>query len=233
MRGSHRYRLAAPVYDAASLERPFYQRGRRRAVDLLFLASGQVVVDLGCGTGLSFPLLQASIGPSGTIVGIDNSEAMLTRARRRAQRAGWDNVRLVKAPAHRLDSALADAGISPNGVNALLAVYALSVIDHYPETWGQIRQSLPPGTRVAIADLSLGPHPALRPLWRLLCALGGSDTNRRPWQSLEDHTHDLRGEDYLLAGHIVVTAATLDPPTPRHAAVTPTSTVPAGSSVSW
>lgn len=210
MRASHRYRLVAPVYDAVSLERPFYQRGRRRAVDLLFLASGQVVVDLGCGTGLSFPLLQAGIGPSGTIVGIDDSEPMLAQARGRVQRAGWDNVRLVKAPAHRLDSALADAGISPNRVDALLAVYALSVIDHYPETWGQIRRSLPPGTRVAIADLSLGPHPALRPLWRLLCALGGSDPDRRPWQSLEDHTHDLLGEDFL-AGHIVVTAATLDP----------------------
>lgn len=210
MRASHRYHLVAPVYDAVSLERPFYQRGRRRAVDLLSLAPGQLVVDLGCGTGLSFPFLQAGVGPSGTIVGIDNSEAMLTQARRRAQQAGWDNVRLVEAPAHRLDSGLADAGISPNGVDALLAVYALSVIDHYPETWDQIRQSLPPGTRVAIADLSLGPHPALRPLWRLLCALGGSDPNRRPWQSLEDHTHDLRSEDFL-AGHIVVTAATLDP----------------------
>ncbi|MCU4185777.1 methyltransferase domain-containing protein [Acidiferrimicrobium sp. IK] len=213
MLGSHRYRLVAPVYDAVSLERPFYQRGRRRAVDLLSLAPGHVVVDLGCGTGLSFPFLQAHIGPSGTIVGIDTSEAMLAQARRRAQRAGWDNVRLVNAPASRLDAALADARVSPGGVDALLAVYALSVIDHYPETWDQIRQSLPPGTRMAIADLSLGPHPALQPLWRLLCALGGSDPNRRPWQPLEDHTHDLRRQDYL-AGHIVVTAATLDPRPP-------------------
>lgn len=210
MRVSDRYRLVAPIYAAASLEHPFYQRGRRHAVDLLFLMSGQVVVDLGCGTGLSFPLLQASIGPSGTIVGIDNSEEMLAQARRRAQRAGWDNVRLVKAPAHRLDSALVDAGIAPNRVNALLAVYALSVVDHYPETWDQIRQSLTPGTRVAIADLSLGHQPVLRPLWRLLCALGGSNPNRRPWKPLDDHTHDLRCEEHL-AGHIVVSAATLDP----------------------
>ena len=40
------------------------------------------MIDIGCGTGLNFPLLEAAIGPAGRIVGVDLTDAMLARAQR-------------------------------------------------------------------------------------------------------------------------------------------------------
>jgi demethylmenaquinone methyltransferase/2-methoxy-6-polyprenyl-1,4-benzoquinol methylase len=52
---------------------------RKRAVRALNLQRGDTVVDIGCGTGLNFPLLQGAIGPEGTIVGVDLTDAMLSQ----------------------------------------------------------------------------------------------------------------------------------------------------------
>src|SRR5215467_13151484 len=56
---------------------------RREAVQRLELKRGDLVVDIGCGTGLNFALLQEAIGETGRIIGVDLTDAMLEQARRR------------------------------------------------------------------------------------------------------------------------------------------------------
>jgi len=53
MAGLLRYRAVARLYDVISAE-PVYRVGRRLGIAQLELAPGDVVVDVGCGTGLSF-----------------------------------------------------------------------------------------------------------------------------------------------------------------------------------
>ncbi|MBA2698171.1 MAG: methyltransferase domain-containing protein, partial [Nocardioidaceae bacterium] len=89
-----RYAQAARFYDVLSLERPVYRPGRLLGVELLGLRAGDTVLDVGCGTGLNLPLLRAAVGEQGTVVGLDLSPQMLSRARRRVRVAGWDNVHL-------------------------------------------------------------------------------------------------------------------------------------------
>lgn len=67
-----------------------YQQYRKEAVNRLNLKAGNTVVDLGCGTGLNFPLLEKQIGPEETtIIGVDLSESMLQQAQQRVSKAGW------------------------------------------------------------------------------------------------------------------------------------------------
>lgn len=74
-----------------------YNAYRSRAIRLLHLSKGNCVVDLGCGTGLNFPLVEEQIGEEGRLIGVDLSSQMLACADQRAHRAGWTNVELVQS----------------------------------------------------------------------------------------------------------------------------------------
>jgi len=44
---------------------------RKMAIDSLELSKGDIVVELGCGTGLNFAQVLDSIGDSGKLIGVD------------------------------------------------------------------------------------------------------------------------------------------------------------------
>jgi ubiquinone/menaquinone biosynthesis C-methylase UbiE len=86
---------------------------RQRAVDALALAQGDTVVELGCGTGRNFEMLARAVGPGGRVIGVDISDAMLSRARRRVVRHGWSNVELVRSDARRTNFGRRSMGSCP------------------------------------------------------------------------------------------------------------------------
>ncbi len=91
-----RYGSHAPSYDRDTAPGDVY---RRLTVAKLGLGSGEVVVEVGCGTGLNFESLEAGVGPRGRIIGIELSPAMLAQARSRVERNGWRNVTLIESSA--------------------------------------------------------------------------------------------------------------------------------------
>ena len=101
------YRKKAKHYDITSRLYPvpgYPQRAQRlRAVQALGLRAGDSVIDIACGTGLNFPLIEEVIGPDGRIVGVDLTDAMLARAQERIETNGWSNVSLVQADAVDFD----------------------------------------------------------------------------------------------------------------------------------
>jgi ubiquinone/menaquinone biosynthesis C-methylase UbiE len=62
------------------------RRGRvyRRIVELSGTGPGDRVLDVGCSSGYLVRLLAAAAGPSGSVTGLDPSEAAIAHARRRA-----------------------------------------------------------------------------------------------------------------------------------------------------
>jgi ubiquinone/menaquinone biosynthesis C-methylase UbiE len=92
------YGRDAASYDARTAG---YEVYRSRVIDLLPLASGDVVLDVGCGTGLCFEHLIDRIGPTGTVVGVEPAAAMLELATERVAARGWPNVVLVGSPVER------------------------------------------------------------------------------------------------------------------------------------
>lgn len=155
------YRKAAKDYDHSGIGA--LQAKRREAVGLLKLEPGDIVVDIGCGTGLNFPFLQAAVGPAGRIIGVDLTDAMLDQARQRVSENGWQNIELVQSDASRYAfSASIDGIISTfaltfmpdahaviqNGVHALAAGKRFVVLDvAWPKGW-------PMGLRHLIPHLS-------------------------------------------------------------------------------
>src|SRR5581483_12303159 len=71
------YRRYAGVYDA--LFGPVLQAGRTAVIESLALRSGERVLEVGVGTGLSLPLYPADV----RVTGIDVSGEMLAKARER------------------------------------------------------------------------------------------------------------------------------------------------------
>jgi SAM-dependent methyltransferase len=66
------------------------------------ILAGATVLDLGCGAGLDTLIAARRTGPTGKVIGIDFSAAMLTRARQAAAKMRASNVTFCRADAEKL-----------------------------------------------------------------------------------------------------------------------------------
>ncbi|MDV6264627.1 class I SAM-dependent methyltransferase [Rhodococcoides yunnanense] len=201
MRRPTPYTLSARLYDVISFEWPVYRAGREAAFELLNLPGGSHVLDLGCGTGLNFAGLQRMIGPTGSITGIDASPQMLEQARRRADRAGWDNVSLIAADA----TALTTSDLSEAPFDAALSTYALSLMTPWQAALETMISATRDGGVVAVVDMQrpVGRAAAWTPLAKLACRLGGSDIEAHPWTAMPERLDKIT-ENAVRGGHIQV-----------------------------
>jgi demethylmenaquinone methyltransferase/2-methoxy-6-polyprenyl-1,4-benzoquinol methylase len=168
------YRKKAKYYDITSRFYPvpgYPERAQRlRAVRALDLHPGDSVVDIACGTGLNFPLIEEMIGPDGRIVGVDLTDAMLAQAQVRVAANGWRNVSLVQADAADFDF--------PTEVDAILSTYALTQVPQCAEVIAHGAATLSGGGRWVVLDLKV---PASLPRW--LTRLGTATL--RPFASID------------------------------------------------
>ena len=91
------YRARANLYD---MELQPFEPLRLEAIERLQLQPGEVVLDVGCGTGLSFEPLLERLGDKGKVVGIEQCPEMMGKAQARIDEAGWKGqVSLLQASA--------------------------------------------------------------------------------------------------------------------------------------
>lgn len=204
-----RYRTFARFYDAMSGEYPVYRAGRKMGIRLLPLQTGTQVLDVGCGTGLNFSLLQRRVGSGGTIVGIDSSPEMLEQARRRAARNGWTNVILIQADATILSPADVGSRIAARGgrarSDAAIATYSLSLMTPWESAWAALLQLTTPGASFCVVDMQkpTGIAAVLAPLAQAACWLGGADIDAHPWTGVERDCADVVGTS-ARGGHLQI-----------------------------
>ena len=183
------YRRRAPDYD---LEVALFEPVRRQAVAALDLQRNATVLDVGCGTGLSFPLLRRHIGAGGHIIGIEQSPDMLARARERVREHGWEHVRLVRAPA-------AAARIAGRADAALFHLVHDVLRDD--AALANVLRHLKPGARVVASGL----HWAAPWLWPVnafvmmaaLYSVTSLEGLVRPWDKLAASLDDFAVQEVL------------------------------------
>lgn len=142
------YRAHAARYDRSALRTlPL----RYRAIWNLALKPGDAVLDVACGTGLSFPILEDAIGVAGRLVGVELSPEMAALAQARIDRAGWANAELVVARMEDVDLN------APRGPFDAVAFNFTHDVLQSDAALANIFAACKPGARVAVAGSKLLP----------------------------------------------------------------------------
>lgn len=136
----------------------YESHAKARALELLALAPGQRVLNVGVGTGREHTHLAAAVGPSGVAIGLDLSPVMLRLTRR------CTGSPLCKADARAIPFASAS-------FDRLLSTYVLDLLpaDDLPTLLADFRRVLKPGGRLALVALTEGvdrPSRLLISLWK-------------------------------------------------------------------
>lgn len=110
------------------------------------IKSGDVVVDLGSGAGNDCFIAREIAGPTGKIIGIDMTEAMIEKARGNAEKLGFNNVefRLGEIEKMPITSSLADVIVS----NCVL-----NLVPDKQKAFSEIFRVLKQGGHFSISDV--------------------------------------------------------------------------------
>lgn len=183
-----KYRRNAYYYDIVTQA---FARIRSRAVALLNLQGGETVLDFGCGTGLSFDLLEKAVGPQGNIIGVELSPAMLVRAHEKIADHVWENITLIEANTESVE-------LPPESVDAVLSFYTHDIMSSRQAVERAVR-TLRPGGRIVVAGSRLAGKALLD---SITLAYANTAITRpltaRPWQQLEDLLSALTIEEHWL-----------------------------------
>ena len=148
-------------YDRVGAVMSFGQdpRWRRALVEALAPAEGMRILDVATGTGMVAFALAAR---GATVVGLDQSEAMLSRAQARLDATP----RLADCLSFRAGEAEA-LPFADGEFDALSFTYLLRYVDDRAATMRELARVVKPGGRIAMVEFGVPGDPILRSLWRI------------------------------------------------------------------
>jgi arsenite methyltransferase len=150
------------AYWAKTFESPERAKWQKpdQVVRALKLKPGQVVIDIGAGTGYFTRRFAKAVAPLGKAVGLDIEPEMVAYMQADAKKLGVNNydARVVKPD---------DPGLAPNSVDLVFFCDTLHHMDNRVAYFRKLAAALRPGGRVAVIDfkkkpLPLGPPPEIK-----------------------------------------------------------------------
>lgn len=116
------------------------------AVNYSNAREGEVCADLGSGKGTDVLRLSEQVGETGYVYGIDVSEGMLKKARKRAEKLGISNVEFVK-------SELEDLKIASDSVHLVISNCTINHASDKYRVWSEIERILKKSGRFVVSDI--------------------------------------------------------------------------------
>lgn len=150
---------------------------RVRYLDLLAPKSGEIIIDVGAGSGVITAEIAQRVGPGGRVFAVDLSAPLLDAARETAREAGVS---------HLIDGRVADGRDLPFGLSAFDAAFCHWVLLHVenPEKIvAEMRRVTRPGGRVVVVEADWETAmvwPADRIMTRRILN-HAADRNYEPW----------------------------------------------------
>jgi len=147
------YTAAARGYEAAQ---PGWGRVIDHSLELLRLAPGDAVLDIGCGPGILAVRAAEQVAPDGSVIGVDISEGMLEVAREKAVQHGvQDAVVFQLGDMHALPF--------PDGhFGAIACSYAMFFASSVTAVGRELWRVLAPGGRLVVATIG---EQFFEPMW--------------------------------------------------------------------
>jgi len=138
-------------------------RAKARALTLLDLTPGQVVLNVGVGTGKEHALIQTTVQPSGLAIGLDVSDVMISLAKDRSQAV------ICQADGR-------DLPFVGQRFDRLYAAYILDLLPlaDLPALLAGFHRVINPGGLMVVLALTEGanvPSPALVAVWKAAYAI--------------------------------------------------------------
>ncbi|MEA2211523.1 MAG: demethylmenaquinone methyltransferase / 2-methoxy-6-polyprenyl,4-benzoquinol methylase [Solirubrobacteraceae bacterium] len=140
-------------------------RWRRALVTAIAPGPAERILDVATGTGLVAAELVRQ--GAGAVVGLDQSEAMLGQARRRADTR--------PELARRITTVVGEAERLPfadDEFDALTFTYLLRYVDDPAATMRELARVVKPGGRIGMLEFGVPQQPVLRGLWRVHTRVG-------------------------------------------------------------
>lgn len=114
--------------------------------DLAAVAPGEVVLDLGSGSGTDAFLAALAVGEAGSVIGVDMTAEQLAKAAELAEQAGIGN-------AEFREGQIEQPPVEPGSVDCVISNGVINLSPDKPAVFAAAAAALRPGGRLAIADI--------------------------------------------------------------------------------